>query len=79
LLICISREFYPDKIPLQGRNIDIHLSNEHYRARCIKCSRVFDVDMEFIVGLERNIKDTRGFEFIGHDIIFKGVCLECNI
>ena len=55
-----------------------YLCHEHYHARCVRCGRVFDVEMEFIADLERNIINTRGFEFTGHDIIFKGVCLECN-
>ena len=55
-----------------------HLCRNHYHAKCVKCSRVFDVAMEFIADLENNIKDTQGFMFTGHDIIFKGVCRECN-
>lgn len=55
-----------------------HLCYEHYHARCVKCGGVFDVEMEFIADLEMSIKDARGFEFIGHDIIFKGICLECK-
>lgn len=55
-----------------------HICLEHYHARCVKCGRVFDVEMEFIADLDKNIKDTQGFEFIGHDIIFKGICLGCK-
>lgn len=55
-----------------------HICLEHYHARCVKCGRVFDVEMEFIADLDKNIKDTHGFEFIGHDIIFKGICLGCK-
>ena len=55
-----------------------HQCHKHYHARCIKCGRVFDVEMEVIADLEKNIKNTYGFEFIEHDLIFKGICLECN-
>ncbi len=55
-----------------------HLCHRHYHARCIKCGRLFDVEMDFIADLEKNIRDTQGFEFTGHDIIFKGICPECN-
>lgn len=55
-----------------------HLCHEHYHARCVKCGQVFDVDMEFMADLGKNIKDTHGFEFTGHDIIFKGICPDCN-
>ncbi|MCL2152607.1 MAG: transcriptional repressor [Oscillospiraceae bacterium] len=55
-----------------------HLRHDHYHAKCVKCGRVFDVKMEFLTGLENNVKDTQGFVFTGHDIIFKGICRECN-
>jgi Fur family ferric uptake transcriptional regulator/Fur family peroxide stress response transcriptional regulator len=56
-----------------------HESHEHYHARCERCGRVFDVEMEYIADLEKNIKDKQGFEFTGHDLIFKGICHECKI
>lgn len=55
-----------------------HSCHEHYHARCVECGRVFDVEMEFIADLEKNIKDTNGFEITGHDVIFKCICHECN-
>lgn len=56
-----------------------HLCDEHYHARCVKCGRIFDVDMEYIADLARRIKDTHGFEITGHDIFFKGTCQECML
>lgn len=56
-----------------------HCCHEHYHARCVKCGRVFDVDMEYLADWKSSIKDTHGFEFTGHDIIFKGICLGCHI
>ncbi len=55
-----------------------HIPGEHYHARCTKCSCVLDVDMECIPDLENKIRDARGFQFTGHDVIFKGVCPDCN-
>lgn len=55
-----------------------HLCHDHYHVTCLQCGRIFDVDMEFIAGLEQNIRDTHGFQFTGHDIVFKGICRECN-
>ena len=55
-----------------------HRCHNHYHIRCIQCGRVFDVDMEYIEGLEKQIKDTHGFAFSGHDLIFKGVCPDCQ-
>ncbi len=56
-----------------------HLCHDHYHARCLRCGRVFDVDMDFMGDLEKRVNDTRGFEFVGHDIVFKGICHECNM
>lgn len=56
-----------------------HLCHKHYHAKCVKCGRVLDVEMEVIADLERRITDTRGFEFTDHDIVFKGICSECNV
>ena len=55
-----------------------HLCHKHYHARCIQCGHVFDVDMEYLPNLEKNIKDAHGFEIISHNIIFKGICPECK-
>ncbi len=55
-----------------------HLCHDHYHARCTKCGRVFDVEMAFIADLEKRVQDARGFQFTGHDIIFKGICPACN-
>ena len=55
-----------------------HICSNHYHAKCVKCGRVFDVDMEYKADLEKSIKDTHGFSFTGHDIVFKGICSECE-
>ena len=55
-----------------------HRIQEHCHVRCEKCGRVFDVDMEYITGLEKSIKDDRGFTFTGYDILFRGVCPDCQ-
>lgn len=55
-----------------------HRCHAHYHARCVKCGRVIDVNLDYFSGLENRIQDTNGFQFIGHDIIFKGICSECN-
>lgn len=67
------------KMEMPGEAIRFdHLCHEHYHAKCVKCGRIFDVEMEFIADLEKSIKDTHGFKISGHDIIFKGTCPECN-
>ena len=55
-----------------------HCVHNHCHIKCEKCGRLFDVDMDYISGVESNIRDTRGFDFTGYDIIFRGVCPECK-
>ncbi len=55
-----------------------HLCHDHCHVRCEKCGRVFDVDMEFVFGLEKSIRDPHGFQFTGYDIIFRGICPACR-
>lgn len=55
-----------------------HLCHDHCHVKCEKCGRVFDVDMEYITGLEKNIRNDRGFSFTGYDILFRGICPNCQ-
>lgn len=55
-----------------------HRSCAHYHIRCLECGRVFDVDMAYISDLEERIRDTHGFTFSGHDLMFKGLCPDCR-
>lgn len=75
--LCETGEIRKREIPGEADRYD-HLCHDHYHARCVKCGRVFDVDMEYMTGLEKTIKDTHGFVFTGHDIVFQGICAECQ-
>ena len=55
-----------------------HRCHDHCHVKCERCGRVFDVDMDYITGLEKNITDTHGFAFTGYDILFRGICPECQ-
>ena len=55
-----------------------HISRNHCHVKCKGCGRVFDVDMDFVGGLESGIRDAHGFDFTGYDIIFHGICPECK-
>ena len=51
---------------------------EHYHVRCVKCNKVFDVDMEIVPDLKNRIRDTHGIRFLDYDIMFKGNCPACQ-
>ena len=55
-----------------------HRCHDHCHVRCEKCGRVFDVDMDYVPGLEKGIRDSHGFAFTGYDILFRGICPECR-
>ena len=55
-----------------------HRCHDHCHVRCEICGRVFDVDMDYVSGLEQGIRDTHGFAFTGYDILFRGICPECR-
>ncbi len=65
------------EIPAGADRFD-HCCHEHYHIKCDKCGRLFDVDMDVVDDLRKKIKSAHGFEFTGYDIIFKGLCPECN-
>ena len=55
-----------------------HLQHDHYHVKCERCGKMFDVDMDYITGLEEKIKDSHGFRITGHNIIFTGICPKCG-
>lgn len=75
--LCDTGELRKREIPCGADRFD-HLCTEHYHVNCIKCGRVFDVDMPYLSDLQQSIRDTHGFLFTEHDILFKGICPECQ-
>lgn len=55
-----------------------HILEEHYHVKCVKCGKLFDVDMEVLPDLKRCIHDTHGIQFLDYDILFKGICFDCR-
>jgi Fur family transcriptional regulator, ferric uptake regulator len=56
---------------------DFTLKN-HYHVKCLKCGKVYDVDMDVLPDLLDKIHDTHGMQFIAYDIFFKGICASCR-
>lgn len=75
--LCEMGDIRKREIPGEADRYD-HMCSDHYHAKCLKCGHIFDVDMEYIADMEKSIKDTHGFVFTGHDIVFKGICSECQ-
>ena len=75
--LCETGEIRKTEIPDGADRYD-HRCDNHYHVKCVRCGRVFDVDMEYMADLEKSIKDTHGFVFTDHDIVFKGICPDCK-
>ena len=75
----LSRSGVIQKIDVAGveMRFDGDISN-HYHLRCVKCGRVFDVEMEPITGLEERLGDISEFQVLGHRLEFTGVCRQCQ-
>ncbi|MDL2300191.1 transcriptional repressor [Clostridiaceae bacterium OttesenSCG-928-D20] len=65
------------KIPDGSDRYD-HNLDEHYHVECANCKRVFDVQMDILPDLSKHIYETNGIQFLGYDILFKGICLDCQ-
>ena len=52
--------------------------SRHYHFRCKACDTIFDVDMEYLSGINEIVQNHYGFQVDEHDVIFQGVCSECK-
>lgn len=55
--------------------------SEHYHFCCKECNRMFDVPPSVKIEIQSQSKEmeTEGFVIDGHNLIFTGLCPECNI
>ena len=65
------------EVPDGPDSFDFTLKN-HYHVKCLKCGKVYDVDMDVLPDLLDKIHDTHGMQFIAYDIFFKGICASCR-
>lgn len=64
-------------VPEEAARYD-HTCIKHYHVKCETCGGVYDVDMDVIPNLIERIKDSHGFQFLDYDIVFRGICPECQ-
>ncbi|MBQ0135451.1 MAG: transcriptional repressor [Oscillospiraceae bacterium] len=65
------------EFPCESERFDDTCS-DHYHIKCEKCGKIFDVDMDLVSGLTDKIKDKHGFTFNSYQIVFKGICPNCQ-
>lgn len=65
------------EVPGKAEHFD-HNVHSHYHVVCVKCSRMFDVDMEPLTDMKQRIRNTNGIDFLDYDLVFKGICPNCK-
>lgn len=55
-----------------------HRLDKHYHARCLRCHRTFDVDTAPLPDLMQQIRDFGGFDYQGVQVMFYGICPDCQ-
>ena len=55
-----------------------HNTHTHYHFICNKCRKVYDIDAVVAPELIENTKNQTGFIIDSYDIVFNGVCKDCQ-
>jgi len=53
--------------------------HNHYHFQCGDCQLIFDVEMNYLSELENAVSQKYGFSIQSHDIVFHGLCAECQL
>ena len=51
---------------------------QHYHFKCKNCGSIFDVDIEYLAGINETVQVKYGFQVDEHDVVFSGICPKCN-
>ena len=50
----------------------------HYHFRCKGCSKIYDVEIAYLDGINDMVQSLHGFEVGEHDVVFTGLCMMCK-
>jgi len=53
-------------------------TDQHYHFRCRNCGIVFDIDIEYMTGINSAVQKMYGFQVDNHELVFLGVCSKCG-
>ena len=65
------------EIPNDADHFDMNCSN-HYHGKCVKCGKIFDIEMDYIPEIEKYLNKETDFKIAEYDITFKGYCKDCS-
>lgn len=55
-----------------------HNTHPHYHFICEKCGRVFDISTDVAQNAVDKAEQETGFKITSHEIVFKGLCKDCQ-
>ena len=69
----IHQVLLPDSLERYDGCID-----QHYHFQCKNCGSIFDVDIEYVTGINEIVQHKYGFQVDEHDVVFRGACSQCE-
>lgn len=55
-----------------------YVPEKHHHIKCVKCGKLFDVDIMEMPDFLNSVKNTNGVKILDYDIYFKGICADCE-
>lgn len=55
-----------------------HNTHTHYHFMCEKCKKVYDIEADVAPSLIENTQKQTGFIINGYDIVYHGICKDCQ-
>lgn len=55
-----------------------HTVKKHQHCKCIKCGRIYDVEIDLPESFGDKITNDHGIKIVDVDILFKGICPDCQ-
>ena len=63
----------PDDLERYDKRIE-----HHYHFKCKNCDSIFDVNIEYLAGIDEMVQQKHGIQVDEHDVVFKGICPKCR-
>lgn len=75
--LCEEGEIRRRRVPGEVDRYD-HICSDHYHGKCVECGKIMDIFLTYHPELNAVEKQENGFKVLGHDIVFHGICKECQ-
>lgn len=49
----------------------------HHHLKCTKCGKICDISVPELDGIEKRIREEKGFTIGGYRLVFSGLCSDC--